>query len=159
MTWSITLIPPEMSMTKACFTLLACVSNIIRYEKPVPKSWTKLEVIARVWAFISNLRYNHSTFILAKSSGTRNPSNWNYKWGTARQNQQNDAHPAKTQISLRIRDHSASALSDHSLLCAQYEVKHPKCLNADSTVQTDQTGPMPDRWPHRSFCWFCHGVA
>ena len=42
----------------------------------------------------------------------------------------------------RLRSAWASAKSDQSLLCAQWEAKDPSVLHADSE-DSDQTGQMP----------------
>ena len=49
-----------------------------------------------------------------------------------------------------------------SSLCAQWVVKDPSFLHADSE-DSDQTGRMPRliclRWAHMPFCLFCHEAA
>ena len=68
------------------------------------------------------------------------------------QNQQNDVHPAKTQISMGIRP-----VWSESSLCAQWVAKDPNFLHADSK-DSDQTGRMPRLiWV---FTWrTCHFVG
>ena len=51
-------------------------------------------------------------------------------------------HPAKTQISLGIRQTS---------LCAQWVAKDPSFLHVDSKDS--------DSLATQSFCWFCHEAA
>ena len=55
-------------------------------------------------------------------------------WAAAWQNQQNDVHPAKTQISLGVRP----VWSEYSL-CAQWIAKDPRFLHADSEVFAGHT--------------------
>ena len=65
--------------------------------------------------------------------------------------------PAKTQINLGVRPVWAA-----SSLCAQWVVKDPSFLHADSE-DSDQTGRMPRLIRvfagHMSFCWFCQEAA
>ena len=67
------------------------------------------------------------------------------------------ARPVKTQISLGIRP-----VGSESSLCAQWVIKDPRFLHADSE-DSDQSGRMPTDlsrcWAHGSFCWFCHATA
>ena len=57
---------------------------------------------------------------------THNIFMYSYNWATARQNQQNDMRPAKTQISLGITQ------SDQSLCCPHEEILGP----IEHTVKT-----------------------
>ena len=83
----------------------------------------------------------------------------------ARQNQQNDVRPAKTQISLGIRPvWSESSLSAwRSLTCRSLAILRAHSDDWSDWADTDQTGRMPKliRVFIRctSFCWFCRAAA
>ena len=65
--------------------------------------------------------------------------------------------PAKTQISLGIRP-----VWSESSLCAQWVLKDPNFLHADSEDWSDRADAQADlslRWAHMPFCWFCREAA
>ena len=78
-------------------------------------------------------------------------------WAAAQQNQQNNMHPAKTQISLGIRPFwLASLLSAWRILgsLATYWA-HSEDWSGCADAQAD----LSLCWAHRSFCWFCRAAA
>ena len=65
------------------------------------------------------------------------------KWAAARQNQQNNMRPAKTQISLGIR-----TIWSESSLCAHWVAKDPSFLHADSEEWADAQADLSLHWAH-----------
>ena len=89
--------------------------------------------------------------------GTMNLCFYRNNWAATRPNQQNDLYAQR-----RLRSAWESAQTDQSSLCAQWIVKDPAFLHADSKDWSDWVDAQSDtnlRWVHRSFCWFCRVAA
>ena len=70
------------------------------------------------------------------------------------QNQQNDVHPAKTQISLDI-----CPVWQESSLSAWRKLRSLATHWAHCKDWVDAEADLSLHWVHRTFCWFCHEVA